>query len=248
MADTLTKEEEEGALADEEVPEPEAVDDTIKQTEVAEEAGDDSSAGKPFIVYYNALSRVVMAAFLIAAGSYAIPDVWLNSPSKDFQNCAIFFIIGTGLFLICTLIDFKSTIGNGLIAMVNSSLYVFGAAALEAGSIAFYPGVMDNVTCNGIKPCALGQYLYVAGTLVICFALLWDIARLLRSGNVIPYPFIIALFSALVGAVNFNYGANFLMPQYLTTYDQVQKGGLFFVVGGCCFMIHALAVCKAYLF
>ena len=75
-----------------------------------------------------------------------------------------------------------------------------------------------------------------------------DIARLLRSGNVIPYPFIIALFSALVGAVNFNYGANFLMPQYLTTYDQVQKGGLFFVVGGCCFMIHALAVCKAYLF
>jgi len=75
-----------------------------------------------------------------------------------------------------------------------------------------------------------------------------DIARLLRSGNVIPYPFIIALFSALVGAINFNYGANFLMPQYQNTYDQVQKGGVFFVVGGCCFMIHALAVCKAYLF
>jgi len=57
--------------------------------------------------------------------------------------------------------------------MVNSSLYIFGAAALEAGSIAFYPGVMDNVTCNGAKPCALGQYLYVAGSLVVCFALLW---------------------------------------------------------------------------
>lgn len=75
-----------------------------------------------------------------------------------------------------------------------------------------------------------------------------DIGRLLRSGNVIPFPFIIALFSALVGAVNFNYGANFLMNQYQTSFDAVQKGGLFFVVGGICFMIHALAVCKAYLF
>ena len=75
-----------------------------------------------------------------------------------------------------------------------------------------------------------------------------DIGRLLRSGNVIPYPFIIALFSALVCAVNFNYGANFLMPQYVTDPDYVEKGALFFVVGGICFMIHALAVCAAYLF
>jgi hypothetical protein len=167
--------------------------------------------------------------------------------------------------------------------LINSSLYIFGAAALLAGSIAFYPGLGDNLTCNGVTPCALGQYLYIGGTLAICFALLWvsscyvdvfksdnslptiiswpiffieyhtiffsqDIGRLLRSGNVIPYPYIIALFSALVGAVNFNYGANFLMPQYLTHPDYVEKGALFFVVGGICFMIHALAVCAAYLF
>lgn len=94
---------------------------------------------------------------------------------------AIFFMIGTGLFLICTLIDFKSTIGSGLIPMVNSSLYVFGAAALEAGSIAFYPGLMDNVTCNGVKPCGLGQYLYVAGSLVVCFALLWVSNHIMAS-------------------------------------------------------------------
>mmetsp|Transcript_15040 Transcript_15040/g.21370 ORF Transcript_15040/g.21370 Transcript_15040/m.21370 type:complete len:247 (-) Transcript_15040:8-748(-) len=246
MSDTITKEE--TALSDEEAPE--AVGDTTKQEEevAADGAGGDSGGKKPFIVYYNALSRVVMAGFLIAAGLFAIPDFWLKTPSKDFQYCAIFFIIGTFLFLICTLIDFKSSFGDGFTAVMNSSLFVVGAAALEAGSIAFYPGVMDNVTCNGVKPCALGQYLYTAGTLVICFALLWNIARLLRSGNVIPYPFIIALFSALVGAINFNYGANFLMPQYQTTYDQVKKGGVFFVVGGCCFMIHALAVCKAYLF
>lgn len=243
MSDAESKDEQPAVLPDEEVA---AVDDTMKPTtEAAEETG---SGKKPFIVYYNALSRVVMAAFLIAAGVYTIPNVFLQSPQKDFTLCASFFIIGTGLFLICTLIDFKSTIGNGWVAMLNSSLYVFGAAALEAGSIAFFPGVQDTVTCNNTKPCALGQYLYIAGSLVVCFALLWDIARLLRSGNVIPYPFIIALFSALVGAVNFNYGANFLMPQYQDTYDQVEKGGLFFVVGGCCFMIHALAVCKAYLF
>mmetsp|Transcript_31005 Transcript_31005/g.48559 ORF Transcript_31005/g.48559 Transcript_31005/m.48559 type:complete len:171 (+) Transcript_31005:159-671(+) len=166
MSDTITKEE--TALSDEEVPE--AVVDTTKQEEdevAADEAGGDIGGKPPFLVYYNALSRVVIA------GVFAIPDVWLNTPSNGFQYCAIFFIIGTFLFLVCTLIDFKSSIGNGLIAVINSSLYIVGAAALEAGSIAFYPGVMNNVTCNGVKPCALGQYLYVAGTLVICFALLW---------------------------------------------------------------------------
>lgn len=243
---------EETAIADEEVPEeeePQPLEDTAKETgdDAAEEAGG-GSGRKPFIVYYNALSRVAMAAFLIAGGTYAIPDVWLTTPTQNFQYCAIFFIVGTFLFLVCTLIDFKSTCGNGFIALVNSSFYIFGAAALLAGSIAFFPGMMDNVTCYNYTPCPLGQYLYIGGTLGVCFALLWDIGRLLRSGNVIPFPFIIALFSALVGAVNFNYGANFLMNQYQTSFDAVQKGGLFFVVGGICFMIHALAVCKAYLF
>lgn len=84
MSDTITKEE--TALADEEVPE--AVGDTTKQEQevAADKAGADSG-GKPFIVYYNALSRVVMAAFLIAAGVYAIPDIWLNTPSQDFGYC-----------------------------------------------------------------------------------------------------------------------------------------------------------------
>lgn len=93
------------------------------------------------------------------------------------SNCktsaaAIFFIVGTGLFLICTLIDLKSSIGSGCVAVMNSLLYVIGAAALEAGSIAFYPGIVDDVICNG-GMCPIGQYLYIAATLVICFALLW---------------------------------------------------------------------------
>ena len=54
------------------------------EAEAAEEAG---GGGKPFIVYYNALSRVVMAAFLIAAGCFAIPDVFLKSPTANFKIC-----------------------------------------------------------------------------------------------------------------------------------------------------------------
>jgi len=85
MSDTITKEE--TALSDEEAPE--AVGDTTKQEEevATDGAGGDSGGKKPFIVYYNALSRVVMAGFLIAAGLFAIPDFWLKTPSKDFQYC-----------------------------------------------------------------------------------------------------------------------------------------------------------------
>jgi hypothetical protein len=100
-------------------------------------------SGKSLLVYYNALSRIVMAGFLTAGGAYAIPKVFNTSPTQDFKYCAIFFIIGTGLFLICTLIDFMGAVGNGRVAMLNSVLYIFGAAALEAGSIAFYPGVVS---------------------------------------------------------------------------------------------------------
>ena len=87
-------------------------------------------------------------------------------------------------------------------------------------------------------------------------AILWDIARLLRAGNAIPYPFIVALFSAGIGAVLFNYGANFLLPDYIfetvdgTRYpvvDAIAKGSRYFIAGGVCFTIHALAVIKAYL-
>ncbi len=83
MSDTITKEE--TALSDEEVPE--TVGDTTKEDKEEEAAAADSGGKKPFIVYYNALSRVVMAGFLIAAGLFAIPDFWLNTPSGDFMYC-----------------------------------------------------------------------------------------------------------------------------------------------------------------
>ena len=105
------------------------------------------------------------------------------------STAAIFFIVGTFLFLVCTLIDFKSTCGNGAIAMINSSLYIFGAAALLAGSIAFLPGLMDEVTCFDYTPCPLGQYLYIGGTLGVCFALLWVSSYYVdgfKSDNILP--------------------------------------------------------------
>lgn len=141
--------------------------DATKETEPAVDGGEAGGSGKISpLVYFNSLSRVVMAAFLIAGGVYAIPDIFLDSPTEDFKFCAIFFMIGTGLFLTVALIDFKGTIGNGTVAMTNSSMYVIGAATLEAGSIAFYPGLDKSG-----EP--LGQLLYVAGTCVVAFGLLW---------------------------------------------------------------------------
>lgn len=80
-------EEETAPQADEEeVTEP--VDDTAKMTEEADDSAGGGGGGKPCIVYYNCLSRIVMAGFLIAAGAYAIPDVFINhSPAQNFQFC-----------------------------------------------------------------------------------------------------------------------------------------------------------------
>ena len=57
--------------------------------------------------------------------------------------------------------------------MLNSMCYVMTAALLEAGSIAFYPGLVDNTECNGYAPCPIGQYLYIGATCLVGFALLW---------------------------------------------------------------------------
>mmetsp|Transcript_20415 Transcript_20415/g.30071 ORF Transcript_20415/g.30071 Transcript_20415/m.30071 type:complete len:224 (-) Transcript_20415:217-888(-) len=205
--------------------------------------GPKETGGPSLLVYYNAISRLVMAGLLICAGAYTNPTLFSKTPPGDFTYCAVFFIAGTSIFVTVTSIDLMGTKGNGFIAAINSSLYVIAACSLLFGSIFFYPGV--NTTAHPI-----GQYAYIVGTLVVCFAVLWDIARLLLAGNAVPLPFIVALFSALVGAMNFNYGANFLMPEYISNgalVDPVGKGANFFVTGGVCFAIHALAVIKAYL-
>ena len=73
------------AIADEEVPEQPQPLDEPKEIEPAEEEAGGGSGRKPFIVYYNALSRVAMAAFLIAGGTYTIPSVFATTPTQNFQ-------------------------------------------------------------------------------------------------------------------------------------------------------------------
>ena len=75
------------AIADEEVPEqPKPLDEPKEiDDEPAEEEAGGGSGRKPFIVYYNALSRVAMAAFLIAGGTYTIPSVFATTPTQNFQ-------------------------------------------------------------------------------------------------------------------------------------------------------------------
>lgn len=130
---------------------------------------ENESSSKGVLVYYNTLMRLVMSAFLIAAGAFTIPSVIVPTykESFDFQFCAVCFIIGTGIFFTCTLIDFMGAVGSGnTVAMLNSSLYILGSLALVIGSIFFYPDV--NTTGEPV-----GQYLYIAGTLTVCSGLLW---------------------------------------------------------------------------
>lgn len=139
-----------------------------RETSFSDEKGEEQQSTSPsLLVYYNALSRVVMAGFLIAAGVYTLPTMIATTPRKDFQYCSIFFIIGTGLFWIVTILDFVGIIGDGLVAILNSSFYVIGAGCLEVGSIFFYPGVDKSAGAD------IGQYLYVIGTLCVIVGLLW---------------------------------------------------------------------------
>ena len=127
-------------------------------------AGD--SGGKPMIVHYNVICKLAVAVFLTAAGCHAIPNVYLDTPNADFQYCSIFFMLGTGFLLISAIIDFVGKIGNGVVVMSNSFLHILAAATLEAGSISLYPGLNKSG-----EP--LAQYLFLAGTCVVCFAILW---------------------------------------------------------------------------
>ena len=133
-----------------------------------EKGAENNSSSKGFLVYYNTIMRVVMSGFLIAAGVFTIPSVIVPTykESFDFQYCAVCFIIGTGIFFTCTLIDFMGATSNGMVAMFNSSLYILGSLALVIGSIFFYPDVN-----NTGEP--VGQYLYIVGTLTVCSGLLW---------------------------------------------------------------------------
>jgi|AntRauTorckE5430_2_1112549.scaffolds.fasta_scaffold01002_9 hypothetical protein len=132
------------------------------------EKGPTEETGGPpsLLVYYNALSRLLMAVFLICAGVYTDPAQFNKTPPGGFYYCAVFFIAGTGIFLTVTLIDLANSKGTGCIAILNSSLYVIAAGSLLAGSIFFYPDV-DSMG----HP--IGQYLYVVGTIIIFVAILW---------------------------------------------------------------------------
>ena len=145
---------------------PSDIEDSRPEGSFEDDEGPKETGGPSLLEYYNALSRLVMAVLLICAGIFTNPTLFVKTPPGDFTYCAIFFIAGTGIFVTVTAIDLIGTKGNGYIAAINSSLYVIAASILLFGSIYFYPGI--NTTGHPI-----GQYSYLVGTLVVCFAVLW---------------------------------------------------------------------------
>jgi len=227
---------------------PEEVEEHFSEDEIPkdiEEAApvEKGAPGLPSMipVLINVTSRLCMGIMFIFTGAFFLPDVYTSFAPGNFLYGASFFITGASLFLVAASIDFMGSFGQGVVAMINASLYVIAAIQLIVGSVYFLPRVYTS------DP-PIGNWLYVTGTLTASAALVWDMFRLMAKGAKVPLPFIVALFSALIGALCFTFGACFLFPIYLTGPEAIEKGAGFFIAGGVFFLVHSLAVIKAYLF
>mmetsp|Transcript_9084 Transcript_9084/g.19020 ORF Transcript_9084/g.19020 Transcript_9084/m.19020 type:complete len:245 (-) Transcript_9084:292-1026(-) len=195
----------------------------------------DGNKGSRMLLYFTTFSRFAVASFLTSAGCHVIPAVYLDTPTQDFKYASIFFILATGLLIVNAMIDFFQA--RGVVARTNAFLHILAPAVLEAGSISLYPGINKSG-----QP--LAQYFFLVGTTIVCVAVFGDIGRLLHRGSAVSIASIVSQFSVIVGAVNFNYGTAFLMPEYLTSDPAIAKGGRFFVAGGVCFFVNAFATLR----
>lgn len=144
--------------------------DRIPTNEAVAEAA--SQPTKPSgIVYVNALLRLIMGPFLIAAGSLTRPVNFLKTKHDPFYECAICFCVGTGCFFLAALIDVIGSLKNGVSSYVNASLYPIGALVLFIGSVFFIPEV-SNKNNYEYASAAVGQWCYIIGTLIVIAALL----------------------------------------------------------------------------
>lgn len=190
----------------------------------------------PFSVRIKCICLFLTAGFFASAGAFFIPDVFTQYGPGDFTYGAVFFTVGSCCFLTATIIDFIPTLGqDSAVATANAGLFVIVAIFLVIGSIHFFPNIYD-------PEMPIGNWMYMTATTTLFGALLWTIGRLMADGAKVPLPVISALFSALIGAVLYNIGTLILFPTYIINDQALEKGGEFFIVGGCFLFLHALSV------
>lgn len=180
-----------------------------------------------------------MGVFFVVGTFYFYPSI----SGGDFTIGSWLYEAGSWCFAISALQSLIPTIKDGkIIPILNSSLYLFAAGGILAGTLWFMPNVQAKHPMDG-----LGQKLYTFATITLICALLWDMSRLLLVGAKPLLAQVLAMLAALGGAMCFLIGAILMYPVYIVTetgYDvvQINKGVSFFMAASWFFVLHS--ICK----
>jgi hypothetical protein len=191
-------------------------------------------------------TRFSMTVCFLLGSIWYYPNV---SKNYDGPVAVWFFLAGALLFIITAFQDVYPLINKMIVmknnsevtefqldALANASLYLFAAIFLMVGSIYFLPDYYSRTDLAGVR-------FYVAGTLTISVAVLWDIYRLLVIGAKVVGTQILAMFGALIGANCFMKGALLYFPRYAPADEHTAElAASLFVCGSLFFMMHASLV------
>lgn len=193
-------------------------------------------------------ARFSMTVFFLLGSIWFYPNVRKH---YDGPVAVWLFLAGTLLFIITAFQDVYPLINKMIVmknnkeltesgfqpeALANASLYLFAAIFLMVGTIYFLPDFYSRTDLAGAR-------FYVAGTLTISVAVLWDIARLVLIGAKVVGTQILAIFGALIGANCFMKGALLYFPRYAPVDEPTAElAASLFVCGSLFFMMHAILV------
>jgi hypothetical protein len=190
-------------------------------------------------VVFATAPRLLMGPLFLAAGICCYPAV----TNYHFTCMAWFFEVGSWCFFIAATQELLPQLKSfSAVPAMNAFMYVAASVLIMIGSLWFLP----NVQAKFPHP-DLGQQCYTAATVVIISAVLWDMSRLLLVGAKPILQQILAMTSALAGAICFLLGAYSVYSQFWKVPGAFERGATFFVVGSIFFIVHGISVTSAVL-
>lgn len=142
-------------------------------------------------VFISSFPTIAMGVFFVVGTFYFYPSI----SGGDFTIGSWLYEAGSWCFAISALQSLIPTIKDGkIIPILNSSLYLFAAGGILAGTLWFMPNVQAKHPMLG-----LGQKLYTFATITLICALLWDMSRLLLVGAKPLLAQVLAMLAALGG-------------------------------------------------
>jgi len=183
--------------------------------------------------------RLVMGPLFLAAGILCYP----RFNNYDFTCAAWLFEAGSWCFFIAACQDLLPHLKSfSVVPVLNAFMYVAGSLLIMIGSLWFLPNVQAKFPHEN-----LGQQCYSAATVIIISAVLWDMSRLLLMGAKPIIQQVLAMTSAIAGAICFLLGAYSIYAEFWVLENSFNRGASFFVAGSIFFMVHGLSVTSAVL-